>query len=191
MSTLKVDNLDARTGTIITVPSATTMYLPGHIIQVVNTYLKNPFSQGITAGYNTYNDISGFSASITPKSVNSKIYMTVRWFGEISAQSSLQNMCWNIKRNGTLIGQPPQPGSLPLGIHMASITFNGDNADSTPEVCFFDYYDSPASTSSLTYQVTVNCSDSITMYTNRCVNATTSSSYERGTSSITLFEIAG
>lgn len=191
MSTLKVDNIDARTGTTITVPSATTMYLPGHIIQVVNTYLKDPFSQSLPASYNTYTDVTGLSASITPKSVNSKIYMTVRWFGEFSSQGSTQNVCWNIKRNGTLIGQPPQPGSLPIGIHMAAIAYTGDNADSTPETCFYDYYDSPATVSSLTYQVTVNSSDSITMYTNRCVNATTSSSYERGTSSITLFEIAG
>lgn len=168
-----------------------TVYVPGHIIQVVNTYLKDPFSQSISAGYNVYNDISSFSATITPKNINSKIYMTVRWFGEISAQTSLQNMCWNIKRNGTLIGQPAQPGSLPLGIHMAAISYTGDNADSTPETCFFDYYDSPASISALTYQVSVNCGDAITLYTNRCVNSATSSTYERGTSSITLFEIAG
>lgn len=171
--------------------SGGTVYIPGHIIQVVNTYLTNPFSQSITAGYNTYNDIPGLSATITPKSSSSKIYMTVRWFGECSAQSSVQNISWNIKRNGTLIGQPPQPGSLPLGIHMASIAYAADNADSTPEICFFDYYDSPSSSSAITYQVTVNSVDSVTLYTNRCVNGTTSSSYERGTSSITLFEIAG
>lgn len=191
MSTLRVDNLNSRTGSTISVPSGTSMYLPGHVIQVVNTYLTAPASQSITAGYATYNDLSGLTASITPKSINSKIYMTVRWFGEFSAHTSTQNVSWNIKRNGSLIGQPPQPGTLPLGIHMASITYTGDNADSTPEVCFFDYYDSPSSTSSLTYQVTLNSSDNLTIYTNRCVNATTSSSYERGTSSITLFEIAG
>ena len=57
-------------------------YIPGHIIQVVNTYLTTPTSQTMTSGYTNYNDISGFAATITPRSTNSKIYITVRWIGD-------------------------------------------------------------------------------------------------------------
>lgn len=168
--------------------------MPGHIIQVVNTYLTTPASQSITgssgSGYNVYNDISGLTATITPRSSSSKIYVMVRWFGEYGSQGQAQNSMWNLKRNGTLIGQPSQPGSVPIGIHMTPISYAGDNADSTPETTFFDYYDTPASTSALTYQISLVCPTAFTLYTNRCVNSTTSGGYERGTSSITLFEIS-
>ena len=165
--------------------------MPGQIIQVVNTYLTTPTSQSISAGYNVYNDISGFAATITPRSVNSKIYMTVRWFGEYGDVGQLWNSMWNIKRKGTLVGQPSQPGTLTIGIHVGALSYYGgaDN-DSTPESVFFDYYDTPASTSALTYQVSLAGTDALTLYTNRCVNSTTSGGYERGTSSITLFEIS-
>ena len=164
--------------------------MPGQIIQVVNTYLTAPTSQSITAGYTTYNDLSGFAATITPRSTSSKIYMTVRWFGEFSDQSQNYNTMWNIRRNGTALGQPPQPGSLVIGIHMTAISYWANDNDSTSETIFFDYYDSPASTSPLTYQVSLITNSGFTLYSNRCVNATTSGGYERGTSSITLFEIS-
>lgn len=164
--------------------------MPGQIIQVVNTYLTTPASQTMTSGYTTYNDISGLAATITPRSTSSKIYMTVRWFGEFNPQSANYNYMWSVKRNGTVLGQPSQPGSLVIGIHMTAISYWANDADSTPETLFFDYYDSPASTSALTYQVCLAGTDALTLYTNRCVNATTSGGYERGTSSITLFEIS-
>ena len=164
--------------------------MPGQIIQVVNTYLTTPTSQSITAGYTVYNDISGFAATITPRSASSKIYMTVRWFGEYGDAGQLWNSMWNIKRNGTLIGQPSQPGSLTIGIHPPVLSYYSSDADSTPETTFFDYYDTPASTSALTYQISLVFPTAFTLYTNRRVNATTSGGYETGTSSITLFEIS-
>ena len=192
MSSLRVDNISARTGTTITIPSGNSLYAPGHIIQVVNTYLTAPFSQSITSGYTTYNDIPGLAATITPKNINSKIYMTVRWFGEYSPQSSAWSTIWGIKRNGSPIRTADQPGTLAVGIMNTFIGYYGNDADSTPESTFFDCYDTPASLSAVTYQVYLTGSASPTLYTNRCVNSTTSNAdYERGTSSITLFEIAG
>ena len=73
----------------------------------------------------------------------------------------------------------------------AYLGYYGNDADSTPEGTFFDCYDSPASTSAQTYQVYINTNNAMTLYTNRCVNSSTGSDYERGTSSVTLFEIAG
>lgn len=164
--------------------------MPGQIIQVVNTYYTTPTSLSIPASSSTYTDVPGISATITPRSAASKIYMTVRWFGEWNGTTLSWEAMFNIKRNGTPIGLPPQPGTSTLGIHMGSLSIYNSDADSTPETCFFDYYDSPATTSALTYQLAIASATAGTMFINRCVNATASGSYERGTSSITLFEIS-
>ena len=168
-----------------------TTYIPGHIIQVVNTYLNSPQSQSVSGSWTTYNDISGFAATITPKSTSSKIYATVRWFGEFGSTDGGYNAMFGLKRNTSVIGL----GSVAnlYGLHTSALSYTYSDNDSTPDVCFFDYYDSPASTSSLTYQVYICLSSSQTLYTNRVVSSSSASSpsYERGTSSITLFEIAG
>lgn len=174
----------------IIVPSAYSIYSPGSIVQVINTYLTNIFSQSIPNSYNTYTDISGLAATITPKSSNSKIYMTVRWFGEMNPQTAIYETMWNVKRNGTLIGQPPPNGTSAIGIHMAAISYYANDNDSTPETLFFDYFDSPGTVVPLTYQICVAATTASTLYTNRCVNSSSGSGYERGTCSITLFEIA-
>lgn len=191
MSSLRVDNISARTGTTINVAAGNLLYAPGHIIQVINTYYRTPTSLSIPSSYNTYTDVPGISASITPKNINSKIYMTVRWFGEWSSTSMNWEVMFNIKRNGAVVGQPDPNGSNTLGIDCGSLSHYGADNDSTPEHCFFDYYDSPSSISTITYQLSVATATGGTMYINRPVNATTGTSYERGTSSITLFEIAG
>ena len=162
-------------------------YIPGHIIQVVNTYYTTQTSQSFSGTYNVYTDIAGLAATITPKSTNSKIYILVRWFGEYGSSGATWNTMWSVKRNGTAIGQPTPNGVGPYGMMMASLSYYVDNASSTPEMVNFDYYDSPSSISALTYQVTVMSSTGGTIYTNRCV----STNDEVGTSSITLMEIAG
>ena len=166
-------------------------YIPGHIIQVVNTYLNTPFSQSVSGSFATYNDISGLAATITPKSINSKIYITVRWFGEYSSTDQAYNSMFGLKRNSSVIGLTGVANLY--GLHQPSISYTFTDVDSTPENCFFDYYDSPASISTLTYQVYICVQTSQTLYTNRVVGASSASSptYERGTSSITLMEIAG
>ena len=190
MSSLRVDNISARTGTTVTIPSGNSLYAPGHIIQVVNTYYRTPTSVSIPASYNTYTDIPGISATITPKNINSKIYMTVRWFGEWNSYGMTWEAMFNIKRNGTPIGLPDPNGTNTLGIHMSALSHPSDT-DSTPETCFFDYYDSPSLTSAITYQLAIASATAGTMNINRCVNTSGGNSYERGTSSMTLFEIAG
>ena len=164
----------------------------GSVLQVVNTYLTTTGSISVPASVSTYTDVTGIAATITPTSSSSRILVFARWFGEFDAQSATYNTMWSLKRNGTVIGLPPQPGSVSLGIHMAAISFFDNDADSTPETVYFDYCDTPNSTSALTYQVVVSAAGtSSTLYINRNVGNSTASGYERGTSSITLMEIAG
>lgn len=194
MSKLIVANLEGTSASnkVITVASPNSLYAQGHVIQVVNKYQTTDYTVSVPSVYNTYTDLTGLNAVITPKSASSSIYMFVRWFGEYNPVASMGwNTMFNVKRNGSLIGQPPQPGALTIGIAMASLSYYANDNDSTPEMAFFDYYDSPATTSQLTYQVCVSCNSGGTMYVNRCVNAATTGGYERGTTSITLMEIAG
>ncbi len=73
---------------------------------------------------------------------------------------------------------------------MAAISYYANDGSSTPEMMFFDFYDSPATTSAVTYQVYANSVNAaITLFTNRTVTAG-GASYEYGSSSITLWEIA-
>jgi hypothetical protein len=190
MSTLRVDNITGRTGSIINVPTGTTMYAPGSIVQVVNTYVTATSVLSVTTGVTVTNDIPGIAATITPKSINSKIYITARWFGEFSSDGSY-NGIFGLKRNTVPIGLVTNT----YGISSAVQTYTYSDYASTPETLFLDCYDSPASISSLTYQLYLGfLSSSQTVYTNRTVSDSGgggSLGYERGTSSITLFEIAG
>jgi hypothetical protein len=190
MASLLSVNTIAAVGSSISI-SGGDLYVPGHVLQFVNTTYTTPTSVSIPASYNTYTDVTGVAVTITPKSVNSKIYIRARWTGELNptADMSWQSV-FGIKRNGTLIGLPPQLGSSTIGIHMPSISHYASDNDSTSEHGFFDCWDAPASTSALTYQLTFTSTTGGTMYINRCVNGTTSGGYERGTSSITVMEIA-
>lgn len=69
MSTLRVDNLNARTGTTVTVPSGTTFVSSGHIIQVVQTVYATTSSYSVNSSFVSF---TGLDTTITPKVSNSK-----------------------------------------------------------------------------------------------------------------------
>lgn len=162
----------------------TTVGLP----RAAQTYLNTPSIQSITAL--NLADISGLSASIKPSSVNSKILVVVRWFGELSVAQSIWNSMFGIKRNGSPIGNPINAGVRQAGMASNTSTYNhGADVDSTPEVVQYYYIDSPGTESPVTYQATVLCYDTLTLYTNRVVNNTDTAPYERGTSNIFLMEL--
>jgi hypothetical protein len=192
MSGLTVGQLTAANATtnLISVTSGTSVYSPGSIVQMLNTTLYTPTAVSVADNATSNTNIPDFSCSITPKSASSRIYIQVRWFGELSPQTQNWNTMFGLKRNTTPIGVNPGTAGGATGISMASLGYYASDADSTPEMMFFDYYDSPATTSTLTYQVCCNTTGaSMTLYTNRTVTASTAS-YEYGSSTITLWEIA-
>lgn len=155
--------------------------------RVIQTYLDAPFTQAITAGVIT--DITGFVATIVPQSVNSRIFITVRWFGEIGSTNTWDSM-WQLKRNGGLIGQPVSAGARFAGMTNTNPSYaTGQDATSTPESANFYYIDSPNTTQPCTYQVSHVNANTITMYHNRTLADLDAASYERGTSTIILMEI--
>lgn len=178
------------TGNVTMDNTTANFYVPGAIVQSNTFYTVTPFSYSIPASITTYTDIPTLSVNITPKSIKSRIYITARIFGEYNPQTVNWNTVYVIKRNGVPINLPAQPGTLIIGHHMATLSYLADNADSTPEPCFFDMIDTPNTTNTLVYSVATSSDTASTHFINRCVNATTAGGYERGSSSITVFEIA-
>jgi hypothetical protein len=175
---------------IVTVPSGHTLYAPGHVIQVVTVDDKARSSQSLPV--NTFINVGGLEAKITPKSVNSKIVIQARWFGELNSQDNAYNSVWGISRNGTQIGGQPDPsGTVISGVTSTALSYWLGDAGSTPETMSMFISDTPGTTSELTYRVTFIGSGGGTIFNNRTVSWTGQSvGYELGTSSIMLMEIA-
>ena len=160
----------------------------GKVLQVVSNHVNTRASMTLTQSVIT--NVSNLSCTITPTSTSSKILISIRWNGEISASS--QDLLFGMKRDSTDIGSAPAVGSNGYG--MASIGESGGisaNYDSTLENCYLEYIDSPSTTSAVTYYCTArNGYAASTLYTNRVVNASTASGYDNATSSVTLTELS-
>jgi len=191
MSNLTINKLSALNATTNRIEVANGDYIhnPGSILQVVQKAITTPTAVSIPASYNAYTSIPDLFLNITPKKNDSKIYVSVRWFGEFSNQTLVWSSMMGVKRNGVSVGHNPNSAGASIGIAMPSLSYYGNDANSTPEQCYFDYLDSPASGSSVEYQVYLNCTGALTLYTNRTLTAG-ASDYEYGTSTITLWEIA-
>mgnify|MGYP007066216146 CR=1 FL=1 len=157
----------------------------GKVLQVIQNHFDTTSSQAITAG--VISNITDLSLSITPTSTSSRIMVEVRWFGEFSANAN-DNM-FGLKRDTSEIGSSTSVGSRNYGIHINSISHSTD-VHSTPETVYYQYIDAPNTVSTITYHATVRTGSTQTMVTNRSIDDTNTLLYERGTSSITLWEIA-
>lgn len=189
MSTLIVGQLQAISPStnLISVASGDTVYSPGSVVQMVNTTLYTPTSVVLPNDVVGNTNIPDFTVSITPKSASSRVYVQVRWFGEISPGTTIWNTMFGLKRNGTPVGVNPNANSGARGISMPALSYYSNDANSTPEMAFFDFYDSPATTSAVVYQVYANNNETTpTIWTNRTVGA----GNEFGSSTITAWEIA-
>lgn len=175
----------------IGIAAGSSLYVPGSIVQVVQNNITDRLSQSLSA--QTVNDVSGFSASITPKSTSSKVLVMVRWFGEFSAQDQNWNTIWGLKRNGTRVGEQPSPGSTAAtAITMSALSYYSNDGNSTPEMLSFSYLDSPNTTSSVTYQIFAIPETGTSISTNRVWGWNNQTyGYELGTSNIILMEVAG
>lgn len=159
-----------------------------HLPRSAQTYLDTPSSQAFVA-YNRA-EVAGFGATITPRSTSSKIFITVRWMGEFSNDNYVYNSMWGLTRNSSIIGPAVNPGLRVWGMQTSTQSYNVADNSSTPETVNFTYLDVPGTTSPCTYNVTFLSYVNITLYTNRTVADTDAFGYERGTSCITLTELA-
>lgn len=161
----------------------------GGIIQVQRTQFTGTNSVVITGQTDTV--LTDLTVNITPISTSSVIHLQAHIFGEHSDDN---NTSWNhvfFFYRDTIKLQNDSPGSRTSGISAATRTIDTVNDDSTPQVARYDYFDTPSTTSQITYKCGVLTFASETFFLNRTVTDGDSVGYERGVSFISATEIAG
>ena len=164
----------------------------GSVLQVQHTQHTGRSSFTCTAV--TDRPLGVLTVNITPTSTSSIIKLDAQVFGEFF--DDLTN-AWNhmffFYRDTTKLGQPGTHGNRLVGVSMITQTYSdsSSNADTTPECGTFTFFDSPASTSQITYKVGVITRTNCTLYINRTEDDTDQNYNERGTSFISATEIAG
>jgi len=181
-SILKVDNIQNASGT-------GTPYITGAVLQVQYTQYTGTFTQSYTADTNAVIGASALIVNITPKSTSSIIKIDAHIFHEFSAVNTQDNHAWFFYRDSTAL-KAPSAGSRPCGISMSTIN-NSTDAGSTPEIVNYTYFDTPSTTSQITYKIGLLPRYSGTLYVNRTKNDNDNNAHERGVSFISATEIGG
>jgi len=151
----------------------------------VQTHLTTTSSQVLLRGVRV--DLVGLTATITPSTSTKRIKISVRWNGEGTSVFS-QESVFGIRRNGVDIGNPAKAGLRTSGIATLAQGYWG-NAASTADSCTYEYIDSPAANTPLTYTATIVSQYSQTLYNQRTASDSNRGIQERITSTITLEEI--
>jgi hypothetical protein len=154
----------------------------GSVLQVVSTTKTDTFSSSTTG---SWLDITGLSVSITPTSATSKIFIIAFITGMGTTSST--RLQYRLARDSTGISVGDASGSR--------LQVSGNELYEVDPDAFLGsmavFLDSPASTSSITYKPQIrNGNGAGTLYINRNQNDSNNTYVPRGTSSITVMEIA-
>jgi hypothetical protein len=138
-----------------------------------------------------WTSVTGLSVVITPSSASSKILVILHVGINGAGGASISR--GRITRNGTAVGIGDAAGSRARGIGQAYHFIGGQSEGGfTQGVISTTFLDSPATTSSLTYQFQVGGDENGTVYINRTQNDRDNAYTDnRGISTITVMEIAG
>ena len=155
------------TGKILNNSGNTILQSTGSILQVIHTELTTSFTatSALISGVGYYTDVTGLSATITPNSSSNKILILTNMYIGTTTTGSGYQQHFRIKRNGTAIILGAGEGGRPTST--GRINMYGFNAYSMMQFSGV-HYDSPASTSALTYQIALGgYSGSPIVYVNR------------------------
>ena len=168
-SILNVDQINNAAGTsAITIDANGNTLMPGHVVQVVRT----DWSADSTISSTSFTD-TGKSATITPSSTSSKILIILTTGYWVSSSGFSDYLVSTIYRNGTTnIGGGDYPSMM--------LTRLGNYDSNYTQTVTGSLYDSPATTSAVTYNYYARTTGGTTIYY----------SDSRMQSSITLMEIA-
>jgi len=155
------------------------IYVPGHVIQVQQTYITS--TQSISTNSGTV-AITGLTVNITPTSTSSKIL--AMWTVNMGGDNNQPGLF--LYRNGSVSsfigdasGSKSRISGAPGGVTTSLVyTVAGS------------FLDSPSSTSALTYAMYVQTNNAGNVYINRSALDSDSIAYNRGASSIIVMEIA-
>ena len=180
-SILKVDTLQDASGT-------GTPYITGAVLQMPFTQYTSTTTVSTSA--NTNHTVDVLSLNITPKSTSSIIRLDAHIFHEWGHVNSQHDSMWFFYRDSTKLAHT-QVGSRRAGITTSLISYISAEAGSTPEATNYSYFDSPNTTSQITYKVGVINQQTATLYINRTVIDNDGVDFERGISFISATEIGG
>ena len=158
----------------------------GGIIQIVQTIKTDTTT---FAGNQTFVDVSGMSATITPQSSNSKILIHVS-LGRVGKDVSNHRVCaFRILRGATPVGVANAVGSR----LQANFVAHDINDDNYAKGISYHVMDSPATTSATTYKIQASTQLGNTWVLNRTggnVNGA-DAQHTRTSSVLTLMEVSG
>jgi len=166
-------------------------YAAGGIIQVQYTQYSSTTST--SCADTTDVSLDHLAVNITPTATSSIIMLEAQLCGEWASMSTAYNCTWFFYRDSTKLSHATA-SNRNVGIFMGThISISSADANSSPDGVFYSYFDSPSTTSQITYKVGVNASnnETSTWYTNRTGGDTDTKYYERGISLIKAIEIAG
>lgn len=189
MSTLIVENLKGPTtgsnANTITIPSGQTLSAAGHVIQVKQTVVDGVFGTSIGNGFAEMTD---FRTAITPSSTSNKILAKAT----LHVGTSYFQIRGRLLRDTTPIGLGAARGNRTVCTYQNIIWPAGD-AEYAMTTTGFEFLDSPATTSSVTYSIDIGGYDTgHAVYLNRMHQDNNLNAYNgQPMSTLTLMEIAG
>ncbi len=161
----------------------------GGIIQVQRTQLDTAATQAISA--NTDTAFTDLTVNITPTSTSSIIKLECHLAGEFSDDDITWDHAMFFFRDTTVLKHSGSFSSAHVGISALTRTFTDNNDATTAEVGYYTYFDSPNTTSQITYKVGINSRYAGTYYINTTVSTDDSAGIERFVSNLAATEIAG
>jgi len=114
------------------------------------TFTASGTSPRLLLASNAADSTSHLSLSITPKFSSSKILLSTNVFFE--GDQSVHSYGWSFYRDSTKLAAA-DVGNRPGVIAMTKVGFPGTDQASTPDAATYMYYDSPNTTSAITYAV--------------------------------------
>ena len=150
------------------------------VLQVKQDIKTDPFNTSSTS----FTDITGLSVAITPKSTSSKILVEAQI--SINASSTYTKFV-DLVRGSTSIFR----GGDASDNKIECTVWGRDEANVGGQVWNISYLDSPSSTSELTYKLQTSVQSGGEVTINRSQSDANQAYLGRGTSSITVTEIAG
>ena len=150
----------------------------GGIIQVVQTIKKDQFTTASTVSSGGYVDLTGLSATITPKFNTSKILVEAHIY---NSNNNAVNF-FRILRGSTFIEQPSGTSSSGANWNAHGFSYFDHSFQDTTVMKILD---SPATTSATTYKVQCACTG-----TQLTINKFYNTSNYYGISTIQLYEVS-
>tara|TARA_Y100000385_G_C12960577_1_gene579598 strand:- start:53 stop:619 length:567 start_codon:yes stop_codon:yes gene_type:complete len=169
--------------------SVSTSNMPsGTILQVQHVQLDSPET---ISGYsaNTSTAINSTAINITPAATNSKILLEAQVTFECANYPWAQ--IWFFYRDSTKLGHATTGNRL-VGVGIPTVSHHGDYGGNTSDQVTLRYFDSPSTTSQITYKIGFHmASQTNALYLNRNTGDANSVDYTRGVTTFVATEIKG